>query len=98
MIRLRTPSNRYEIGLIVAANRNQSITIRFRGKFIDDRNSPTKSSGKSPCTDSPEPVRSAKKIPSAPNANEIRVASASKVSAPPTPEASLTPAASPTER
>ena len=68
MIRLRIPSIRYEIGLNVATVRNQSCSIRFRGRFMDERKSPTKRSGKRPCTASPEPVRSAKNAPSAPNA------------------------------
>ena len=43
------------MGLNVATIRNQSVSIRSRGRFIDDRKSPTKRSGKSPCTASPEP-------------------------------------------
>src|SRR5439155_22977306 len=46
----RTASIRYETGLIVAIQRNQSVWIRLRGKFIDDRNRKTKNTGKSPCT------------------------------------------------
>src|SRR4029453_877265 len=74
MIRLRSPSIRYEIGLKVATVRNQSCSIRFRGRFIDERKRPTNRSGKSPCTASPDPVRSAKNAPSAPNAIATPVA------------------------
>ena len=81
MIRLRSPSIRYEIGLKVATVRNQSVSIKLRGRFIDERNSPTKSNGKRPCTASPEPVRSAKKAPSAPNAIATTVARTSRTSA-----------------
>ena len=63
MIRLRIPSIRYETGLIVATVRNQSISIRFRGRFIDEMNRKTKKSGKSAWIASPEPVRSARNAP-----------------------------------
>ena len=68
MMRLRIPSIRYETGLIVATVRNHSISIRFRGRFIDERKRKTKKSGKSAWIASPEPVRSARKAPIAPNA------------------------------
>ena len=98
MIRLRMPSIRYDTGLNVATVRNQSVSIRFRGKFIEDRKRRTKRSGKSPCTASPDPVRSAKNAPSALNETAISVASASSTNAPATPVSSLTPKASPIER
>ncbi len=59
MIRLRTPSIRYETGFSVAAVRNQSISIRFRGISIDEMKRKTKRTGNRPWTASPEPVRSA---------------------------------------
>ena len=74
MIRLRMPSIRYETGFSVAAVRNQSISIRLRGMFIEEMNRKTNSTGKSPWTASPEPVRSAANAPSAPNASTIRAA------------------------
>ena len=98
MIRLRSPSIRYEIGLNVATVLNQPIWIRFRGRFIDDRKSPTKRSGKRPCTASPEPVRSAKNAPNAPNAIATPVARMISTIPPTIPDSSRTPAISPTVR
>ena len=43
----------------MATVRNQSVSIRSRGSAIDDRNSAAKKSGNTPCTASPEPLRSA---------------------------------------
>ena len=57
--------------MIVATVRNQSSSIRFRGRFIDERKRKTKRSGKSPWTASPEPVRSARTAPSAPKPSAI---------------------------
>ena len=37
---------------------NQPISIRLRGSAIEERKSAAKNSGKTPCTASPEPVRS----------------------------------------
>src|SRR5262249_54325591 len=45
MTRLRSPSTRYETGFHDATVRNQSCSIRFRGRFIDDRKKKTNSSG-----------------------------------------------------
>ena len=42
-------------------SRNQSVSIRLRGSAIEDRNSAANISGNTPCTASPEPVRSATK-------------------------------------
>ena len=55
-----------ETGLTEARNRNQSTPIRFRGVFIEEMKRKTKSTGKNPWIASPEPVRSARKEPSAP--------------------------------
>jgi hypothetical protein len=55
----------YETGFRVAAIRNQSTPMRFRGAFIDEMNRNTKSTGKSAWIVSPEPVRYARKAPSA---------------------------------
>ena len=98
MIKLRRPSIRYEIGLKVATIRNQSVSIKFRGRFIDDRKRPTKSSGKRPCTASPDPVRSAKNAPNAPKAIATVVASTSRTIAPVTPVSRRTPMMSATAR
>src|SRR5262249_26432272 len=46
MIRLRRPSIMYETGLSVAAIRNQVVSMRFRGRFIDEMKRRKKSSGK----------------------------------------------------
>ena len=70
MIRLRTHSIMYETGLSVAAIRNQSTPMRFRGAFIDEMNRKTKRTGKSAWIVSPEPVRYASQAPSAPNESE----------------------------
>ena len=70
MIRLRTHSIMYETGLSVAAIRNHSTSIRFRGVFIEEMKRKTKSTGKSAWIVSPEPVRNASQAPSAPNASE----------------------------
>ena len=43
--------------------RNQSCSIRLRGSELEDRNRNTKKSGKTPCTASPEPVRSPTNAP-----------------------------------
>ena len=80
MIRLRTPSIRYETGLTVAASRNQVTDIRFRGMFIDEMKRKTKKSGNRPWIASPEPVRSAAKRPSAPNASTTSDEKASSTS------------------
>ena len=42
MIRLRTPSIRYETGFAVATQRNQSTAIRLRGIAIDEMKRKTK--------------------------------------------------------
>ena len=52
------PSIRYGTGFRVAIQRNQSVSIRSRGMFIDERKSSTKKTGKIPCTASGEPLRS----------------------------------------
>src|SRR5262249_24061736 len=46
MMRLRTHSIMYETGFSVAAMRNQSTPMSFRGVFIDEMNRKTKSTGK----------------------------------------------------
>jgi hypothetical protein len=74
MIRPRTHSIRYETGFSVASVRNQSTAMRSRGVFIDEMKRKTKSTGKSPWIDSPEPVRSARNEPSAPNPSATRAA------------------------
>ena len=98
MIRLRSPSIRYEIGLNVATVRNQSCSIRFLGRFMDERKSPTKRSGKRPCTASPEPVLSAKNAPSAPNAIATAVARMIRTTPPTIPDSSRTPTINPIVR
>ena len=85
MIRLRMPSIRYETGLIVATVRNQSISIRFRGRFIDERKRKTKKSGNSAWIASPEPVRSARKAPIAPKPSAIRTPRKTMAKTPSTP-------------
>ena len=70
--------------------------IRFRGIAIEEMNRKTKNAGKSPCTASPEPVRSAAKRPSAPNASTTRMKNTSSTSTPSGPDAKRTPIASPT--
>ena len=67
MMRLRTHSIMYETGFSVAAIRNQSTPMRFRGAFIDEMKRKTKSTGKSAWIVSPDPVRYASHAPSAPN-------------------------------
>jgi hypothetical protein len=74
MIRLLIPSIRYETGFAVATARNQPISIRFRGRLNEEMIRKTKRSGKKPCTASPEPVRSARSAPTAPN--EIAISTA----------------------
>src|SRR5262249_2509320 len=91
MIRLRTPSIRYETGLIVAATLNQCTWIRSRGVFIEEMNRNTNRNGKVAWIDSPEPVRSARNAPSMPNAAAIVEASTRITSAPPTPAWKRTP-------
>jgi hypothetical protein len=98
MIRLRTPSIKYETGFAVAATRNQSISIRSRGMFIEEMNRKTKNAGKRPWTASPEPVRSAAVAPIAPKPSRINPASNSSTIIPSTPAWKSTPIASPTPR
>jgi hypothetical protein len=98
MTRLRTHSIRYETGFAVATARNQSISIRFRGRFIDERNRKTKKSGKRPCTASPEPVRSAANAPSDPKPSETSAENTKRRSPPRIPDSRRTPTASPTPR
>jgi hypothetical protein len=98
MIRLRTHSRRYETGLAVARARNQSTSIRLRGRPSDEMNRKTKKRGKIPCTASPEPVRRAVKAPSAPNPRETTTANTSRTRTPSAPAAKSTPTASPTVR
>src|SRR5581483_6233918 len=90
MIRARSPSIRYETGFTLASQRNQSASIRFRGKFIEERSRNAKSSGNRPCTDSPVPVRRAMKTPTAPKPIAIAIARASRTTTPPAPEAGCT--------
>src|SRR5918996_625830 len=97
-IRLRSPSIRYETGLIVATMRNQSISIRFRGRFMDERKRKTKRSGNIACTASPVPVRSARTAPIAPKAMATRTARKTTTKRPATPLSGRTPAARPTVR
>ena len=87
------PSIRYETGLTVAAQRNQSTSIRFRGKFIDETIRNTNRTGKSPWTDSPEPVRSAMKQPTVPKPIAIAIARLSSTTTPAAPDAGRTPTA-----
>ena len=56
MMRLRTHSIMYETGFSVAAIRNHSTPIRFRGAFIEEMKRNTKRTGKSAWIASPEPV------------------------------------------
>src|SRR5256885_465425 len=67
-----------------------------RGRLPEERNRNTNSSGKSPCTASPEPVRRAANSPIAPKASVIRSESAKITKTPPMPAAKLAPAAKPT--
>ncbi len=78
--------------------RNQSCSMRSRGKNAELRNSSTKNSGKKPCTASPVPARSATNVPKQANANEIAIARTMRTSAPPTPLAIPAPNAIPTTR
>ena len=96
MIRLRTHSMRYEMGLSVASTRNHSTAIRSRGVFIDEMKRKTKRSGNIACTDSPDPVRSARNAPSAPKPNETRTEKTSRTTIPPAPAANSTPTSRPT--
>ena len=98
MIRLRIPSIRYETGLIVVTVRNQSISIRFRGRFIEDRKRKTKKSGKSAWIASPEPVRRARNAPIAPNASATRTPRRTMRKTPGTPLSGRTPATMPIVR
>jgi hypothetical protein len=98
MIRLRTLSIRYETGFTVATSRNQVISIRFRGRFIDERNRKTKKAGKRLCTASPEPVRRAANAPRAPKPRVTRSMKASRTRTPRNPDASRTPTINPTLR
>ncbi len=84
--------------MYVATVRNQSCSMRLRGKNAELRNSRTKNSGKKPCTASPVPARSATYVPKQANANEIAIASAMRTNAPPTPLAIPAPNATPTTR
>src|SRR5581483_9123538 len=72
--RLRIPSIRYETGFTVASQRNQSASIRFRGKFIEETSRNMNRRGKRPCTASPDPVRSAMNRPTAPKPKAIATA------------------------
>ena len=56
---------------MVATSRNQRASIRFRGIAIEEMNRKTKKTGNRLWTASPEPVRSAAKMPSAPKASVI---------------------------
>ena len=85
------PSISYETGFRVAIQRNQSASIRFRGRFSDERNSATKKSGKSPRTASDEPVRSATAVPRAPNERQTSDARAISTSTPAGPAWKWTP-------
>ena len=96
MIRLRTHSIRYETGLMLATKWNQSTAIRFRGVFIEERKRKTKRSGNSPWIASPEPVRSARKTPSAPKLTEITAAKRKSTRIPSAPDAKSTPMSRPT--
>ena len=93
MIRLRMPSIRYETGLTFAAQRNQSASIRLRGKFIDEMSRKTNNTGKSPWTASPEPVRSAMNRPAPPKAIAIATARRSSIAIPAAPDSRCTPTA-----
>src|SRR3954454_20270541 len=94
----RTASIRYETGLIVATQRNQSVSMKSRGMFSDERKRKTKKTGKSPCTASVEPVRSAAQQPNDAKASAIIASSTSRTSAPPTPVSNRTPKAMATAR
>ena len=50
---------------------NQSVVIRSSGSAIEERKRKTKKTGKRPCTASPEPDRSAAKMPMVPKATVI---------------------------
>ena len=97
MIRLRILSSRYETGFAVAAARNQSTSIRLRGRFIDEMNRNTKKTGKRPWTASPEPVRSAAKQPTAPKPSTTSSVKTNRTAIPSGPDLKRTPTARPTE-
>ena len=96
MISPRMFSSRYETGFAVAAARNQSTSIRFRGRFIDEMNRNTKKTGKRPWTASPEPVRSAAKQPTAPKPSTTSRVNTNRTTIPSGPDLKRTPTASPT--
>ena len=96
MMRLRTASIMYETGFSVAAVRNQSTPMRFRGAFIEERKRKTKRTGKSAWIVSPEPVRYASQAPSAPNARATTAPYTSSTAIPAGPDSKRTPAVSPT--
>src|SRR5829696_10050367 len=98
MTRLRMPSIRYETGFTDAVSRNQSVSIRFRGRFIDERKRKTKKTGKRLFTASVEPVLSAAKAPNDAKASTISTASTKSTAAPAKPDSSRTPITSPTPR
>src|SRR4029453_15917176 len=89
---------RKETGFSDAAPRNTPVSIRFRGRFIDEMNRKTKKSGKRLCTASVEPVRSAARAPKDPKAKTIRTASTKITNTPAAPDSNLTPMTSPTVR
>ena len=84
--------------MYVAIVRNQSCSMRSRGKNAELRNSSTKNSGKNPWTAWPEPARSATNVPKQANAMQIVTARTTSTSAPPTPAAIPAPNARPTRR
>jgi hypothetical protein len=97
MIRLLIPSIRYETGFAVATARNQPISIRFRGRLNEEMIRKTKRSGKNPCTASPEPVRSARSAPTAPNEIAISTARSRRTPMPTGPDWKWTPITNPTQ-
>ena len=86
----------YETGFSVAAMRNQSTPMRFRGAFIDEMNRNTKRTGKSAWIVSPEPVRYARKAPSAPNESATIAPYRTRTAIPAGPDSKCTPAVRPT--
>jgi hypothetical protein len=83
---------------MVATKRNQSCSIRLRGRFIDDRKIATKNSGKALSTASTEPVLMASMAPIPPNPSATSTVNSTMTSMPPKPLLISTPISSPNAR
>ncbi len=66
MIGALIPSTKYDSGLIVATFLNQSVSIRFLGNDMEERNKKTAASGAMPTTAAGDPVNRPIRNPSAP--------------------------------